>query len=73
MQVMSSLAMVVLAFKGHAVHESVMEKTTNGFDMKEPIGQQSKRAVLDPILKNALFVARDCQAPPHNVRVKPLS
>jgi hypothetical protein len=42
---MSSLAMVVNAFEGHAVHESVSEKATNGFDMKEPIGQQPKRPV----------------------------
>jgi hypothetical protein len=73
-QVMSSLAMVVNAFEGHAVHESASEKATNGFDMKELIGQQPTRAVLDPRLLNALSApARDCHAPPHNVRLKPLS
>ncbi len=72
---MSSLAMVVNAFNGHAVHESATEKATNGFDMKEPIGQQPTRAVLDPRLLNALFAlfapVKDCHAPPHNVRLKP--
>ena len=51
--------MVVNAFEGHAVHESASEKATNGFDMKEPLGQQPKRAVLDPKLAtvNALVVS----------------
>ena len=72
-QVMSSLAVVVSAFEGHAVHESASEKATNGFDMKEPLGQQPERAVLDPRLSNALFVpVRDCHAPPHKVRLNPL-
>jgi hypothetical protein len=51
--------MVVNAFVGHAVHESASEKATNGFDMKELIGQQPKRAVLDPKLEtvNALVLS----------------
>ena len=66
--------MVVNAFEGHVVHESATEKATNGFDMKELIGQQPERAVLDPRLLNALFVpVRDCHAPPHKVRLNPLS
>ena len=70
---MSSLATVVNAFEGHAVHESASEKAANGFDMKELIGQQPERAVLDPRLLNALFVpVRDCHAPPHKVRLNPL-
>jgi hypothetical protein len=58
-QVMSSLAMVVNAFEGHAVHESASKKATNGFDMKELIGQQPTRAVLDPKLEtvNALVLS----------------
>ena len=77
MQVISSLAVVVNAFEGHAVHELASEKATNGFDMKEPIGQQPKRAVLDPklVTVNALVLSlsdKACHAPPHNVRVKPL-
>ena len=56
---MSSLAMVVNAFEGHAVHESASENATNGFDMKELIGQQPIRAVLDPKLEtvNALVLS----------------
>jgi hypothetical protein len=65
--------MVVTAFEGHAVHESVSEKATNGFDMKEPIGQHPKRAVLDPKLSNALLLpVKDSHVPPQSVRVKPL-
>ena len=72
-QVMSSLAMVVNAFEGHAVHESASKKVTNGFDMKEPIGQHPKRAVLDPRLLNALLLpVKDSHVPPQSVRVKPL-
>ena len=69
MQVMSSLAMVVNAFEGHAVHELACEKATNGFDMKEPIGQQPKRPV---DVKPLSLPGWDCHLPPHNVRLKPL-
>jgi hypothetical protein len=70
---MSSLAMVVNAFVGHAVQESASEKATNGFDMKELIGQQPKRAVLDPNAWNALlYPVKDSHVPPQSVRVKPL-
>ena len=65
--------MVVNAFEGHAVHEPATEKVTNGFDMKEPIGQHPKRAVLDHRLLNALLLpVKDSHVPPHNVRLKPL-
>ena len=75
---MSSLAVVVNAFEGHSVHESASEKATNGFDMKEPIGQQPTRAVLDPKSSNAFIdflycvPVKDSHAPPQSVRVKPL-
>ena len=65
--------MVVNAFGGHAVHESATEKATNGFDMKELIGQQPERAVLDPNSLNALTLpVKDTHVPPQSVRVKPL-
>ena len=70
---MSSLAMVVNAFEGHAVHESASEKATNGFDMKVPGEQHPKRAVLDPNSLNALTLpVKDTHVPPQSVRVKPL-
>ena len=66
--------MVVNAFEGHAVHESASEKAMNGFDMKEPLGQQPERAVLDPNSLNALTLpVKDTHVPPQSVRVKPLS
>ena len=41
--------------------------------MNVPGEQHPKRAVLDPLLLNALKVPdKDSHLPPHNVRVKPL-
>jgi len=70
---MSSLAMVVNAFEGHAVHELASEKATNGFDMKLPGGQQPYRAVLEPVLPPVQSVLKVVHLPPHKVRLKPLS
>ena len=61
-QVMSSLAVVVNAFGGHTVHESALEKVTNGFDINVPGEQHPKRPVTD----------YDSHWPPHKVRLNPL-
>jgi hypothetical protein len=59
---------------GQGSHDVARE---NGFKlgcaMNFPVGQQSKRAVLEPLLLNALGVSdKDAHLLPHKVRVKPL-
>ena len=69
---MSSLAVMVNAFKGHAVHESASEKATNGLDKNVPGEQHPKRPPPKSLFGLFKFKDKDSHLPPHNVRVKPL-
>jgi len=69
----SSLLALYLPLSQGAQEVAVENGSALGKDMYVPGRQQPTRAVLDPRSLNALFVpARDCHAPPHNVRLKPL-